>query len=117
VALDAFARARERGEKYIFAVEEAAKAVEDRGFSMSETEVKRSLAELSPLGGTSLIVTQTVVEGEEAERIRSMLEHLPDYRRRRAQENPQSTNNRRPIKAFKLQFGPRPTYPRCNAKI
>jgi hypothetical protein len=116
IILEAYTRARERGEKYIIAVEEAMEAVRAYGLAVSVAEVKRTLAEFRSQGGAALVVTQRVSEGDDAARFRSMLQQIPGFVADEQSKGLPKRDPRRPLKVFTLKFTPRPEYPRSNAK-
>lgn len=103
LALDAYNDARNRGEKHSAAVREAVANVKSRisGMPISETVVKRILAEYQPEG---IPVSLRVSRPTEPEAQRTVDEYkalgLPGT----------------PSMVLTLGFGPRPKYPRHNAK-
>ena len=115
--IDAYTTARERGEKHSVAVRETVAFVRRRHPEMpiSETEVKRILADLRPQNSSAVLtVTCSILEGEEAARRRSFFEQIPQG----IQDTVGSTdqNRRRPLTRFILGFRKRPNYVRHNAK-
>lgn len=111
-------KARAKGEKYSAAVRECVAFVRQFHPEMpiSETEVKRILAEFRPKGAPTTFMSEySVVDGEEARKIRSKLSERGFL----SEERPQSTQtdqDSRPLKRYKIRFAETPNYPRHNAK-
>jgi hypothetical protein len=115
--LYSFDRARARGEKYSAAIRESVASVRQLHPEMriSETEVKRILAEFRPRGARTILMAEySVVEGEEARSIRNKLAirgFLPE-------DPAQSTHSEevpKPLKRVTMRFLDAPNYPRHNA--
>lgn len=120
MVLAAYDRARKRGEKHSVAIAETVLAVRTWAAEMpiSETEVKRVLAEFRAKDSTSaLIIKQGIAQPPEAdswfddlkwaaEESRGTLK-LPSFSH---QSNPPR------VRKFTIHVGPRPCYPRHNSK-
>jgi hypothetical protein len=115
--LYSYDKARANGEKYIVAIRESVAFVRQfhPGMPISETEVKRILAEFRPEGApTTLMSEYSVVEGEEARKIRSKLAvrgFLPDN----PAESTHTEKDPKPLKRLTMRFTDTPNYPRHNA--
>jgi hypothetical protein len=121
LVLHAYNQARARGNKHSSAITDAVSAVRPRepGMPISETEVKRVLAEFQSKGSErSWIISPGIVQGPELDTWFDNLEwiakksplklgvpHLPDYR-----------SKPRQLKTLSIHIGPRPRYPRSNAR-
>jgi len=114
----AYDKARVSGLKHTAAIREAVGFVRqlDPEMPVSETEVKRILAELRPsTGSVALLSNYEVLEGEEAARLRSRLAQMFAFAERKDTEPPNQDPSR-PLKRFSIGYGKRPNYPRHNAK-
>lgn len=116
--VNAYSKARGEGLKHSAAVRETVDALRRLAPEMhiSETEVKRVVAKLSPRGSqTELRVKFLVVEGEEAA-IRRYRAHMPEAVG--IKEFPKITDPdlQKPLKTFPFGFGRKTHYPRHNAK-
>jgi len=121
MVLNAYDQARASGDKHSAAVTEAVSAVRSRtpGMPISETEVKRVLAEFQSRDSEgSWVISAGIVQGPELDTWFDNLEwiatksplklgapHLPDYRSKPNQ-----------VSTLSIQIGPRPHYPRSNAR-
>ena len=121
LALHAYDQARARGNKHSSAITEAISAVRSREPEMpiSETEVKRVLAEFQSKDSKgSSIISAGIVQGPELDTwfddlkwiteespLKLGVPHIPDYR-----------SKPRQIRTLSIQIGPRPHYPRSNAR-
>jgi hypothetical protein len=109
--------ARARGEKYSAAIRESVTFVRQLhpGMPISETEVKRILAEFRPRGARTILMSDySVVEGEEASKIRSKLAvrgFLPENQA----DSTHTEEDPKPLKRFTMRFTDAPNYPRHNA--
>lgn len=113
-------QARRSGEKHSAAVEAAVAAVRSQvpGMPISNTEVRRVLAEVrSQHSEEALIVTKNVTEEQEIDSFLRGLEWAARESRGRwgvpSFPNPSRSSQ---IRAVVLQLGPRPQYPRRNAR-
>lgn len=114
----AYRKARAGGEKHSAAVREAVEFVRqhDPKMPISETEVKRILAEFLPKDGpAALVVEYATLEGEEAAKLRSLHEQRLANAGIKITGGLSDQNRRKPLKRFKFRFGERPHYPRHNA--
>jgi hypothetical protein len=114
-------QARARGEKHSAAIAAAVSKVRDRAPKrpISETEVKRVLAEFrSKDCGQTLIVTEGIAQGREAEIWFEMLEWPAEESCRKWQVPSFSRDESKPrrLRTFTVQFGPRPRYRRHNSR-
>jgi hypothetical protein len=115
----AYNEARKHGQKHSVAVREAVAFVKRLRPAMpvSETEVRRILAEFRPRHGrVALQSNYRIVEEDEAARLRWRIEQL---RQSLGIKNPSGSSNldpRRPLKGFLIGYVERPIYPRHNAK-
>lgn len=115
--LYAFNNARARGEKYSVAIRESVAFCRQvhPGEPISETEVKRILAEFRPKNApTALVAEFSVVEGEEAKRIRRKLSFRGFLSEDQAESTPEGDS--KPLKRFTIRLADTPKYPRHNAK-
>lgn len=109
-----YQQARTAGEKYSVAVREAAAHVRSRNphTRMSETEVKRILAEFWPKNAESVILAEeSAVEEAEVMRLRDLLAQVPSSDRKVES----FIVHYRPLRKLAIRFGKRPNYPRHNA--
>ena len=107
------------GQKHAAAVREAVDFVRqlDPKMPVSETAVKRVLAEFLPKDGqVALKVNCSILKGEEAARLRSFLAQMSELAGTKSPAVSADQNLQKPLKSFKFGFGKRPTYPRHNAK-
>jgi hypothetical protein len=114
-----YENARTGGIKHSSAVREAIAFVRqlDPGMPVSETEVKRILAELRPSDSpVSIQSNYEILEGEEAARIRSRFAHLLALAGCEAQSFAPDEDPTRPLKRFSISISKRRNYPRHNAK-
>jgi hypothetical protein len=117
--IHAHSKAREGGQKHSAAVREAVEFVRqlDPEMPISETEVKRVLAEFQPQDGqVALKVDYSILEGEEAARRRSFLVQMLKFAGTNSTTELTDQNLRKPLKSFRFGFGKRPNYPRHNGK-
>jgi hypothetical protein len=113
-----YTKAREQGAKHAAAVQEAVDFVRqlDPQLSVSQTEVKRNLAEFLPQGGqVALTVDYSILEGKEAARRRFYVQ-MAEFAGTKSTAELTDQNLRKPLRSFKFGFGKRPQYPRHNAK-
>jgi hypothetical protein len=116
--LYAFDQARAKGEKYSVAIRESVSFCRQihPGEPISETEVKRILAEFRPEGvPTTFVSDYSVVDGEEAKRIRRKLSFRGFLSEDQAESTP-SEEDSKPLKRFTIRIAETPKYPRHNAK-
>jgi hypothetical protein len=117
--LYAYDKARTSGMKHESAVIEAAAFVRQLNpeIPVSETEVKRILAELRPSSSPIAIKADyDVLEGEKAAGIRSHLNDLHDLEGSKVQLISPGEDPKRPLKRFSISLGMRQNYPRFNRK-
>ncbi len=117
--IDAYSKARAEGTKHSVAVRETVEAIKKLapGMPISETEVKRVVAELSPRGGPiALTVEASVLEGEEAARLRRFHADMLEQTGIKEITNQPDSDPQRPLKRFAFGFDTKPRYPRHNAK-
>jgi hypothetical protein len=115
----AYSKARDGGQKRSAAVREAVDFVRqhDPEMRISETEVKRVLAEFVPQGSqVALMVDYSVLEGDEAAERRSFHAQMLESAGNKSLLELTDQDLRKPLKTFKFGFGKRPNYPRHNAK-
>lgn len=118
MVIHAYDEARTGGIKHSAAVKEAADFVRwlCPGMPISETEVKRILAELRPAKGpAALLSSYEILEGEEAARARSRFAQMLALAGQ-IPPDPPNQDPSRPLKRFSVSLGKRPNYPRYNAK-
>jgi hypothetical protein len=116
--MHAFPKARRDGLKYSAAVRETVDAVRRLapGMPISESEVKRVVAEFSPRGSQiELRVESLIVEGEEAAR-RRYRAHMPEAAGRKEFPKITDPDQQKPLKIFRFGFAQKAHYPRHNAK-
>jgi hypothetical protein len=115
----AYSNARAGGQKHSAAVREAVEFVRrlDPEMSISETEVKRVLAEFLPHDNkVALAVDYSILEGEEAARRRSFFARMREFAENKSSTELTDQNLRKPLRSFRFGFGERPNYQRHNAK-
>jgi hypothetical protein len=115
--LYSYDNARSRGEKYSLAIRECVAFVRQLhpGMPISETEVKRILAEFRPRNGRVILKVEcSVAEGEEAQAIRSKLLSFRGFMPGSHTESAQKGS--KPLKRFILRFATALEYPRHNAR-
>jgi hypothetical protein len=115
----AYTKARNSGEKHSAAVKEAINFVRrlDPETPISESEVKRVLAELLPQNGpTAVLAEYSVLEGDEAAETRRYLEQLIGQAVANRPAVLDIQDRGRPLKKFTIKLVDRPKYPRHNAK-
>ena len=118
IVLHGYDHARAKREKYSVAINEAVAFVRQlhAGMPISETEVKRILAEFRPRGARTILMSEySVVEGEEARKLRSKLSFTRFLSEGQAEPTP-TENDSKPLKRFTIRFAESPNYPRHNAK-
>ncbi len=119
LVIDAYRKFRELGEKRIAAIRETVEAIRRSNpeLPISETEVKRVLAEFQPQKcPTALRVEYSVLQGDEAaQKRRCMAEKLESAGIKRPVEL-KDDDLCKPLKRWRIGFSPRPTYPRHNGK-
>jgi hypothetical protein len=116
--LHSFDRARARGEKHSAAIRESVDFVRQLHPEMpiSETEVKRILAEFRPRGARTILMSEySVVEGEKARKIRSKLA-VSRFLVEAPAHSTHSEEDPKPLKRFTMRFTDAPHYPRYNAR-
>jgi len=114
-----YLKARRGGLKYSAAVRETVDDVRQLvpGMPVSETEVKRVVALLSPENRPlAAIVDSRILEGQEAARIRRFHAEMMEYAGIKSFANMTDSDWNKPLTRFTLGFGPKPEYPRHNAK-
>ena len=120
MVLHAYDQARARGEKHSAAITETVSAVRSRvpGMPISETEVKRTLAEFrSKDCKRSWIISASIVHGQELDTRFENLKWIADISRGKfAVSIPGADFNPTRFRALAIQVGPRPRSPRHNAK-
>jgi hypothetical protein len=120
MVLRAYGRARASGEKHSAAIAAAVSAVRSRvpGMPISETEVKRILALESKDPGRAWIISVRIVRGPELkiwlDNLRWIAEESP--LKLEARHLPNYTSKLRRLRTLTIQVGPRPRYPRHNAR-
>ena len=118
-AIQAYSRAREAGQKHSAAVKEAVEFVRqlDPKESISETEVKRVLAEFRPQDSrVELMAEYQVREGEDAGERRSFLTQNPESTVTTSAIRLIDKNLPKPLRSFKFGFRRRANYTRHNAR-
>ncbi len=111
-------QARAKREKYSVAIRETVACVRQLhpGMPISETEVKRILAEFRPRGARAILTSEySVVQGEEARKIRSKLA-VRGFLPKNPAESKQTEEDPKPLKRFTIRFTDAPNYPRHNAR-
>jgi hypothetical protein len=119
MVIHAYSEARAGRQKHSSAIREAVDFVRqlDPEMPISETEVKRVLAEFLPQDSqVTLTVDYSILEGEEAARRRSFYAQMLEFAGIKSTTELADQNLRKPLKSFKFGFGKRPNYPRHNAK-
>jgi len=119
MVIDAYLRAREGGQKHSAAVRQAVEVVRQSGLGMpiSETVVKRVLAEFLPKDSPAALKTDYVIlEGEEAASHRRFHAQMLELAGNKITTELTDQDLQKPLKIFKFGFGKRPNYPRHNAK-
>jgi hypothetical protein len=117
MVLNAYNRARERGEKRSAAIKEAVDLVKQSAPEMpiSVTEVKRILAEFHPKDSeTGLIVRPSVPDAKEIARRHNLRAQVPGFAETKITAELPNQNLQK-CRGFKFGFGKRPDYPRHNA--
>jgi hypothetical protein len=117
--IHAYSKAREEGQKHSAAVKEAVEFVRqlDPKKSISETEVKRVLAEFRPRDSQVALTAEfLVLEGKDTAGRRSFLTQNPELAGTKSATKLTYKNLRKPLKSFKFGFRRRPNYTRHNAK-
>jgi hypothetical protein len=116
--LHSYDNARARREKYSVAIRESVTFVQQLhpGMPISETEVKRILAEFRPKGAhTALVSEYSDVNGEEAKQIRRKLA-VRGFLSEDPAQSTRTEGDSKPLKRFIMRFAKTPNYPRHNAK-
>jgi len=121
MVLHAYDQARGMGEKHSAAIATAVTAVQFRvpGMKISETEVKRVLAEFrSKDSGQALIVTEGIAKGPKADSWFEKLEWAAKESRGKWKLPSFFHDESKPrrLRTFTIQVGSRPRYPRRNAR-
>ena len=119
MVIHAFSESRARGQKHGAAIREAVEFVRQLApeISISETEVKRVLAEFRPKNiPVALKVDYSILEGEEAAKRRRFLAESLDFAGNRTETKLTDQPLQRPLRSFSFGFGKRPNFPRHNAK-
>ena len=120
MAMCAYDQARERGEKHSVAVREAVDFVKQRdpGMSISETEVKRTLAASRPRDSRTILrfERKNLTEDDIKKRrwIREQVASLQGEKHLKSGVSPNS--DPRDGAVFTIRFAERPNYPRHNRK-
>jgi hypothetical protein len=117
--VNAYSKARGEGSKHTAAVRETVDAIKQLapGIRISETEVKRVIAEFLPQGSqVALSVESSNLEGEEAARHRRFHADMLEQAGIKGLTNMTDSDLRKPLKRFIFGFGQKPHYPRHNAK-
>jgi hypothetical protein len=115
----AYDEARKDGLKHSAAIREAVAFVKRLRpeMSVSETEVRRILAELRPSDGqVALRSSCEIVEGKEAARLRKLLAQIRAFTGSKSATVLSSQDPERPLRKFYIGYMKRPIYPRHNAK-
>lgn len=115
----AFSKARAGGQKHSAAMIEAVEFVGelDPGMPISETGVKRVLAEFRPKDSQVALTTDyLILEGEEAARHRRSHAQMLESAGLKSRTELTDQDLQKPLKIFKFGFDKRPNYPRYNAK-
>lgn len=113
-----FDEVRRRGDKHSVAIEDVVDSIRQHSpeLSISESEVKRTLATWRPREGrTVLFFDRTVRTPEEVEKHCRLREQLEGKRGLKL-EVPPSNNSAGSTEVFRIRFGERPNYPRHNRK-
>jgi hypothetical protein len=116
--LYSYDQARAGGQKYSVAVAESIAFVRQYqpGVPISESGIKRILAELRPKGAPTTLVSEfSVVEGEEARTLRHRLS-VRGFLSEDEAGPASSQDDSKPLKRFRVRFASSPKYLRHNAK-
>ncbi len=119
LVLCAYDQARHTGEKHSAAIAAAVSVLRSQVPEMpiSATEVKRVLAEFrSKDSGQALIFTEGIAQGPEADAWFERLEWATEKSRGKWNVPSFLRNKPRRLRTFTIQIGPRPRYPRHNAR-
>lgn len=115
----AYDKARTSGIKHSAAIREAVAFVRhlDPEMHISETEMRRVLAELRPSDSpVALLSSYEILEGEEAARLRSRTAQLLALVGSKSQSIAPDEDLTRPLKIFSIYVEKKRNYPRHNAK-
>jgi hypothetical protein len=118
MVINAYTKARARGEKHSASIIEAVEFVRQLHPEMpiSVTGAKRVLAEFLPQEGPiALRVDYSILEGEEAAKLRNFNAQRLRLVGTKCAMELTDRNTQRPLKRFRFGFGARPNYPRHNA--
>jgi len=113
--------ARQRDGKHSSAITEVVKYFREGypGVPISETEVRRVLANWRPRGSQTILqVERKTLNEEERERRRFMREQIPDLQQESSHkfDKPSDINPKQSPTAYTLRFDARPDYPRFNSE-
>jgi hypothetical protein len=114
----AYSKARCDGSKHSAAVRETVDAIKQLapGIRISQTGVKRVVAEFSPRGSQiALTVESSILEGQEAA-MRRYRAHIMESAGIKGFPDMTDPDLQKPLKTFIFGFGKKPHYPRHNAK-
>jgi hypothetical protein len=117
--VDFYSKARREGSKYSAAVRETVDAIKQiaPGVPISETEVRRVVAEFSPRGSQiALTVEFSILEGEEAARHRRAHAVKMEQAGVKGLSEMSESDLQKPLKRFTFGLSEKPQYPRHNAK-
>lgn len=122
IVMSIYDEARQDGQKHSAAVRQAVEFTKQRHpeMSISETEVRRTLARFRPRTSETIPLFERlpVTEGE-VETLRRMMEQVPAAQQRPGSNAPLvlDISSFQPRTKYVIRFGERPSYPRHNRKI
>jgi hypothetical protein len=117
--VDAYSKARREGSKYSAAVRETVDAIKQSapGLSISETEVRRVVAECLPRESQiALTAEYSILEGEEAAKHRRSHAVKMEQAGVKGLREMSESDLQKPLKRFIFGYGKKIHYPRHNAK-